>query len=331
MVEQVQEMTTIADQNDYQKAVEEIQELVNTEPTDMFAVLERCESAIEMFKAEYDVREANGALESWTDRDEVYIDQIFHYAGLTAFELAQDDDTYLERAEMYFNTLPDGVSTYAHLTLARIYLYNEELDLALFHLEYHAAIIEDLDWMADNDTETIQSGREYSALGFAVIHFARGDHAKFFEHFDLYLDLVKQNGGVPVNKHLILLNFLPYFELHAENLIFLEKMLLFCPLMEEFLGVKYELWVQSEQAFEARDYPLAYALAREFKASHAHFFEMSGDSFETGWQELKILDDGTESDSWASAQFLHPAMANYEHIPIGERVDARLDLLLPRI
>lgn len=303
---------------EYANFMDEIDGMLDEAEPSYQKIFERCEAAIETFRVEFALREENGTLAGFSEKVEESISGIYFHAGITAFELCQDDISYMERAEDYLISLPQVSYPSAHLTLAKIYLYKEIYDLALLHMEYHVDMLEVSSWVGNMNDTMIQMHREASCMGFAAIYYARDE----YEYFYLYIGLIKSNNGIPEDKYLMVLNFVSYFELNADNILFLQRLFPLCPYMEEALGVRYDLWIKSELAYRENDFSAACELAEKFKESHKTFLEVRGGTFEEGWNDLANPEDD-ESD-WPSDNLLHPAMGNYVQVPIAKRVDDRL-------
>ena len=261
--------------------------------------------------------------------DKLY--SIWYCAGFSAFELCQDNLEYMERAEYFLNNLPNRWNFYKHITLAKIYLYNSKLEDALSHLEIYGQLLDDPRVTEDLESEVVQFHRETLNVGLAATYFAKNDLVKYYEYYELYINTITQSAGIPIDRGLLLMNFLPYLELNADNLTFLERLLPICPFMEDTIGIRYDLWINSEISNETGNYSEALDLAIQFKASHSAYFEMSEDSFDEGWRVLSLRDPEGEEKDWPSDNFIHPALGTYDHIPIGKLVDNRINTLSMRL
>jgi hypothetical protein len=304
-----------------------IEKMFNEREPDDIKIFSQCLYTIETCRVEIELREKNGTLEEFAAREGEDMEVIFYYAGLSAFQASREDNKYLESAQYYLEMLPDGWNLYKHLTLAKIYLYDSRVEDSLSQIEIYRTLVDSEEIANNLEPVELQFHSENLYMGLAAINFAKSDSTKFYEYFELYIDAIKQNNGIPADLGLLLMNFLPYLELNAANLTFLEKLLPACPYIEETLGIRYDLWINSERSNEKGNYSEALDLAIQFKASHSVFFEMSGDSFETGWKELSLRDPEGEEPDYPSENFMHPAMATYDHTPIGKLVDNRISKL----
>jgi hypothetical protein len=294
---------------------------------DNIKIFSQCIYTIDAYRAEIELREQNGTLEEFAALEGEDMEQIFYYAGLSAFQASREDIKYLESAQFHLEILPDGWNLHKHLTLAKIYLYHSRIDESQSQLETYRALLEGEELANTLEPVDLQFHYENLYMGLAASNYAKNDSVKFCEYFDLYTNLIISNQGVPVSVELFLLNFLPYMELNGDNLLFLERLLPLCCFVEDCFGIKYDLWIHAELAYSSGDYQGALDLALQFKASHNSFFKMSGDTFDAGWKEISKRDQEGEVAVWPTDHFMHPAMGTYDHIPIGKRVDDRITSL----
>jgi hypothetical protein len=312
------------DEQDYCDIVLEIEDMLSEEDPDYKRIVDICDSLLQSFFIEIKLREANGTLDHFLDKNEMCMYSICLNAGLSAFLIAQEDVSYLPITEEYLSRVPDNWHSLKHITLAKVYLFKAEYDLALLQMEYHLELIDDISFIERIDDDIIKRHKEISSMGFAAIYYAKGELTKFYEYFDLYVARICSEGGYPKDEPLLLTSFFIYFELNTDNQIFIEKLLPLCQFMENVTGIKYDLWIQSEIAYEAGRYEDSIELAKQFKASHKDFIENESLSFEEGWIKMFYPEDST-GVNWSPDNFLHPAMAEYECLAIGERVDRRIN------